>query len=118
MSLNGVFTFEHGGQFPHTKPSDRCVLTERRLKKEQGHSSEYEGQKVGNQEGPWMKGENVKVVWVKRKHKPLNMNDNPHWDLGKEDILFHTAPQLSAQACACVRAITHSKMRRKKRHLR
>lgn len=56
ITLKCFFTFEHGGQFPHSKPSNWRVLTESRLQKEQGHTSKYEGQKVGNQEGPWMKG--------------------------------------------------------------
>ena len=46
------FTFEHGSQFPHSKPSNRSVLTKSRLQKEQGHASKYEGQKVRNQKGP------------------------------------------------------------------
>ena len=47
-------TFEHGSQFPHTKPANRRVLAKGAFQQKQGDPSEYEGQKIRNQEGSWM----------------------------------------------------------------
>lgn len=65
-------TFEHWGQLPHSQTSNRSVLTESRLQKEQGHASKYQRQKVGNQEGPWMRGEKQKCV-----NHEINIHYNP-----------------------------------------
>lgn len=48
-----MITFEHRGQFPHSKTTNGRVLTEGSFQKKQRDPSKYEGQKVRNQERPY-----------------------------------------------------------------
>ena len=81
------FTFEHRSQFPHSKTSNRGILTKSRLQKEQGHASKYERQKVGNQEGPWMRGEKQRCVNADKPHT-INTQYNPVSYLAGEVFCF------------------------------
>lgn len=84
-------TFEHWGQLPHSQTSNRSVLTESRLQKEQGHASKYQRQKVGNQEGPWMRGEKQKCV-----NHEINIHYNPTCYLVEGVFGFRRHPEKRA----------------------